>query len=345
MAFVCLGAVALLFMFVYWREGGLARIRVSLLMFALHSGLFYLGDNLVKHYIDNKLWHQTLWLLSFVVLQFFAFVLLRRAKFPQPERASCCCDQRRNEALMAEYRRFDKLLLRFSLLVISLYLPASNLMRPSPELELVMTHALALISFFLIALELYQLAWIRKQLEGESWIPILGADNQIVGRTPRSVMNDIQQLAIGEGTLPQVRLLAVTPDGMLYLERQKPCGALDAEQLVYDTPFADWLGEDDTAECVAQRMIDERFCGIRRVHPRALLPYRIRLGARNVLVSLMVVEIESPDLLHIDCRPIEGKWWSVEDVNALANERDFSTYLLNELPILMQTIFFAQRLR
>lgn len=344
-AFACLGVVALVFMFVYWREGGLAQMRISMLMLVLHSGLFYLGDSTIKHYIDNRLWHQTLWLVAFVLVQCIAFVAIRRGKFPRLERAACCCDQRRNEALMAEYIRFDKFLLRFSLLAISFYLPASSLMRPSPELELVMTQGLAVVSLVMIAFELYQLAWIRRQLERENWIPILDTDNQVVGRTPRSAMEDIQSLTIGEGILPRVRLLALTPDGMIYLERQKPCGAGEDAQLIYDTPFADWLSEDDRPESIAQRMIDARFCGIRRAHPRALLPYRIKLGERNILVSLMIVEIESPDLLHIDCRPIEGKWWSIEDVSALANEREFSTYLLNELPILMQTIFFAQRLR
>lgn len=318
-------------------EGAWDKAKLSLVGFAIHCCIFYLLHIVCKPYIWGDLWEQTLWLSSFVLCHIIASVVMRRNKFPKLQRPNCCCDKRRNETLVAEYVRFDKQLLRFSLMTIAIFLPCSYILRPSASIEFVMKHLLSVVSLGLIVFELYHLAWIRRRLSGETWIPVLDKENKSIGRIARSEVDTISD------TLPYVRLIAIS-QGMIYLERQSS-SCEEGKQPIYDTPFADYLCEDDTPEMIAQRMIDARFCGIRRVRPRRLLPYRCDSQSKSRLVYLMIVEIEEPRQLYIDCRPVEGKWWCIEHLKPIVEGRDFSTNVASEIPILEQTILLAQRLR
>lgn len=321
----------------YAWERRLAQEYVAILSLGLQSAIFYALIRLLVRYIDNDLWEQTLWMLSFVLIHLVAGVAIRRNKFPRLDQPSCCCDKRRFETLRAEYVRFDKLLIRICLWAIAIFLPFTYILRPSAVVELVMTHMLSLASFALIVVELYNLAWVRRRLTEENWIPVLDDQLQPEGRIPRSEVEG------ATGILPYVRLVAIS-QGMVYLERKEDCDT-QGEKPTYDTPFADYLCEDDTPESTAQRMIDARFCGIRRARPRRLLPYRIETPRGQRLVYLMVVEIEEPGQLYIDCRPVEGKWWCLSHLQPIVSQSDFSLYLESELPILEQTVFLAQRLR
>lgn len=336
-ALCVLGGLSLILIGLYARAGRLAEERIALLSLGLQAVLFYSLSWLLCRYIDNALTEQILWMLSFILVHLVAGVALRRNKLPRLEQPSCCCDKRRIETMRAEYVRFDKLLIKLCLGAIAIFLPFSYILRLSSVFELVIAHLLALGAVALMISELYNLAWIRQRLAGESWIPVLDDELHTAGRIPRS------EVMSATGIVPYVRLVAIS-QGMIYLERRIDCDT-EGESPLYDTPFADYLCEDDTPEHTAQRMIDARFCGIRRAKPRRLLPYRIDMPKGRRLVYLMVVEIEEPSQLYIDCRPVEGKWWCLEHLRPMVGHRDFSPYLESELPILEQTVFLAQRLR
>lgn len=328
--------IALALIASYHKEGRLGRSKLSLIGFALQCGGFALVAHFFSAYLVNALAKQVLWIVIFLILHALAAITIKRNKFPKLDGPTCSCDRRRNETLIAEYVRFDKLLVKLSLIALALYIPIAYLTPEGSVWELVFSHLLALASLAVILIELYHLAWLRKHLKAESWIPILGEQHTPVGRVSRS---DVEKVA---GIVPRVRLLAIS-QGMIYLERCPMVCCTD--EWAYDTPFSDWLSEDDSPESTAQRMIDARFCGIRRVRPKKLFPYRIEHNQQQQLIHLMVVEIEEPSQLYIDCRPVEGKWWSVEQLKPLLSESDFSDYLPSELDICEQTIFLAQRLR
>lgn len=274
-------------------------------------------------------------MLSFLGVQLLLYTLLKHNKFPCYPQGRCSCERRRNEALRAEYIRFDRFLIRFCLCAIVLCLACSVLMTKGWVLEIILSHSLSVVAMAILFFELLHLAWLRKRLLAEQWIPVLDEENRAIARVPRSDVDTVQR-----GILPCVRLLAMSC-GMLYLEQRKQEGGA----FVYDTPFEDWLSEGECPEEVAQRMIDARFCGIRRAIPRCLLPYRISTEGQTRLVYLMVVEIEEPSLLYIDCRPVEGKWWSLSELEGLITYSGCSPYLSSEWETLEQTLFLAQRLR
>ena len=85
------------------------------------------------------------------------------------------------------------------------------------------------------------------------------------------------------GRLPVVRLIALSRD-MIYLE-QSEAPSLPAAS-GYDTPFISWLTEGSRPDQVAQRLIDLRFCGIRRARPRFLLHYHEEINGQALSVYL-----------------------------------------------------------
>lgn len=327
----------------YARSGRLYRAKRSLVSFVLQLGLFYglgrLGEALVAPRQYLILWHQTLWTLSFLVMHLLVLWLIRRAKLPRPKTQCCGCARLREEAINAEYIRFDRWLITFCLWTVGLALPAVFVLPHSTPIEYLLCHALSLASALIILFELYHLAWLRRRLNEERWVSILNEQGRAVGRVARS------EIASAQGVLPAVRLVALSRE-MIYLERGLTLldclgdrQTTDAKRVYYDSPFCDWLSQDESPEAMAQRMIDARFCGIRRVRPRRLLPYRYQADSqRHLLVHLMLVEIPAPDLLYIDCSPLEGKWWSFGEVEALVGRPDCSPYLRNEWAIIASAL-------
>lgn len=291
------------------------------------------------------------------------FFLIRHNKFPRLSEPTCLCERWRNEALLAEYVRFDRFLLNFCLLAVMTCLLCSLLFSASWVLEIVLSHTLSFVAALIIGFELFHLAWLRKRLTQERWIPILDEANKPQGRIPRSEV----QPALG--VLPCVRLLVLSR-GMLYLERVPPFAnfarCLDrgersvsdlhprssvtgetynlspTEAMCYDTPFGDFLAEGESPEDLAQAMIDARFCGIRRAKPRRLMPYRIEVDMYRCLVHLMLVEIEDPAFLYIDCCPLEGKWWSLDEILALLLRGASSPFIESEWQTLLATLLRVQ---
>jgi hypothetical protein len=185
-------------------------------------------------------------------------------------------------------------------------------------------------------LESLHLIWVNKRLQHEVWIPVMNDKQQIIGRVPMTTPRSRQ------GRLPVVRLITTT-ERMVYLEQAERITLPSTSG--YDTPFIAWLTEGCQPEQVAQELIDLRFCGIRRAHPRFLLHYHETLDGQPLSVYLFSVEIEDPRLLLIDCLPTKGKWWPIEHVTPRLSERDFAPYLRSELPYLEQTVLLAHRLR
>lgn len=249
--------------------------------------------------------------------------------------SECCCSARRRAALLSAYRRNDRILIRFASITLAIALPLTYWAEDHGIVDSILSITIALTSLGIIALEMIYLVWTKRRLESEYWIPIYSDEHEILGRVPATLPRT------EVGRLPVVRLVAYS-QGMIYLEQKK--GQIE-EVKRYDTPFHTWLGEQGTPEQIAQWMIDERFCGIKRAKPRELLRYHHQEAEQALLVFLFAVEVESPDFLQIDCRPIEGKWWSLTELAPQIDQSGFSPYLCAELPLLEQTVLLAQRIR
>lgn len=333
---VCLLGSLILFAISYLR-GIKQESWIGLTSYLLQISMFAVLASLTPPLESPTLAYQVLWMLSFLLVHVLGLLLIRHNRFPKLQRPTCCCDKRRNETLFAEYVRFDRIVLRFCLFFIALYLPFIYLLDPSPRVELLLSFVLAIVASAAIILESVHLSWLKKHLRSENWLPIMNQHQEVIGRIAQSELD--QEV---EGYLPIVRLLAIS-QGMIYLEQVKSC--LSKKQEQYDTPFTDWLIEGDDPMQIAQRMIDARFCGIRRVKPRQLLPYHIEIGGRKLLVYLMVVTIDEPSQLYIDCRPIEGKWWSLDLLkDSLASGTSISSNIESEIPLVEQIVLLAHRL-
>lgn len=311
------------------RLPGLIRLALMTLCFALSNSYFFPG-------YTCHLSSQLLWLGWFIVehIVHHVYRLLFGFRIVGIDTDGCCCSQLRQRALMTAYIRFDKTLLWFTGIVLAIALPLVYFAQRSDILDKTLSVGIALAALGVIIVELIHLNWLKRQLLGEYWVPIIGANDQVLGRVPST------DVRTRHGRLPQVRLVAYS-SGMIYLERG--AGILDKETF-YDTPFREWQQEGEQLVDTAQRMIDKRFCGIRRAHPRLLLRYHHEEDGQDLLVYLFAVEIESPDLLLVDCLPIEGKWWCLQQLTPQIRHSDFSPYLCAELPLLEQTVLLAQRL-
>ena len=326
-------ASIILFIISYLR-GGLQENSIGLAGSCLQILIFLLLTYLCPKMDAQILVYQVLWMLSFISIHGLGLLLLRHNRFPRLSRPSCCCDKRRNETLIAEYLHFDRIALSFCLFSILLYVSVIVFVGLSHYGEILLSFALAGIA---ILLESIHISWLKHQLSKEHWVPIMNQHQEPIGRLALSEFNSEV-----DGYLPIVRLLAVS-DGMIYLEKGSSCISSNIER--YDTPFADWLEEGERPIDIAQRMIDARFCGVRRVAPRQLLPYLMEENNRRYLVYLFVVQIEDPTQLYIDCMPIEGKWWTLAHLKQATLSLEMSPNIQSEIPFIEQTVLLAQKLK
>ena len=329
-------ASVILFIISYLR-GGRQETSIGLVGSCLQILIFLLLTYLCPDMEAQILVYQSLWMLSFISIHGLGLLLLRHNRFPRLSRPSCCCDKRRNETLIAEYLHFDRLALSFCLFSIVLYVSVIVFVGLSHYGELLLSFALAGISGIAILLESIHISWLKHQLSKEHWVPIMNQHQEPIGRLALSEIDGGV-----DGYLPIVRLLSVS-DGMIYLEKGSSCVSSNIER--YDTPFADWLVEGERPIDIAQRMIDARFCGVRRVAPRPLLPYLMEENNRRYLVYLFVVQIEDPTQLYIDCRPIEGKWWTLAHLKQATLSLEMSPNIQSEITFIEQTVLLAQRLK
>lgn len=314
------------------RVPGLMRLGALALAFTISSAF-------VSSCSCCRLTSQMLWLGWFAIghIIYYMYKRWHGVKLIGYEEAVCCCTARRRQTLIEAYIRFDRQLLIWTLIVLAVMLPIIYFVHLSDFVKSVITMVIAFGAWMVIVIELLQLSWIRRKLSEEHWIPTISETGEVVGRVAETCATDV-----AEGRLPIVRLMAFT-DGMIYLERGQ--GIVETETIHLDTPFRSWLYEGTLPIEVAQQMIDQRFCGVRRARPRQLLRYHTEEGGQELLVYLFAVEIESPDLLQIDCQPIEGKWWSTDLLKLQLEHSEFSPYLCAELPLMEQTVLLAQRIK
>lgn len=278
---------------------------------------------------------QALLLVSYLLCSLLVALYRRWRDRRKPAEAELCI---RGRVLRVERLRFERVLVFFALSALC-FIGICFQFCPV-DLRGLLFWAGCFIAAFtwgVYALETAHLIWVQRRLVREAFIPVLDAERQIVGRVPASSPQTDQ------GRLPVVRLVA-TSRNMVYLEKrigEVPLPAMPG----CDTPFIAWLHEGWTPDELAQRMIDERFCGIRRARPRFLLHCHEMIGGQAVSVFLFGVTIDEPDQLLIDCLPQQGRWWPVEHLAAQSEHCLFSPYLLVEYPYLEQTLLLAERLR
>lgn len=231
------------------------------------------------------------------------------------------------------YRRFARALCFFALAVGALVVVLLYFRVPEWG-QWLLSFGIGLASLGILLLDVSHVAWVQTSRGQDYWIPVLDDNQRTIGRVASIHAKSVA------GRLPLVRLMALSGD-MIYLEQ---CSSQSG--LRYDTPFYTWLREAESPTDSAQIMIDSRFCGIQRAIPRQLLQYHtVGECGQALCVYFFAVEIESPDLLLVDCKPIEGKWWHLDHVAHMLGQNLFSHYLQAELPYLEQTALLARKLR
>lgn len=301
----------------------------SLFVLLLWGGLVVAMGETYAH----PLWMQSLLLFSYITSSLG--VALYRWGRGRSGTKNCACIHSR--ILREERLRFERILIAFALITMCAISGSVHLC--PEEHEVLLEYFAAFIAVFtwgVYTFETIHLLWVNRRLEREQWIPILSDTQQQVGRVP------LTQPKSDLGRLPVVRLMAVTGD-MLYLEQPEVAHLPAAAG--YDSPFTAWLPEGCSADQLAQLLIDQRFCGIRRARPRFLLHYHETLEGQPLHVYLYAVDISEPTELLIDCLPQRGRWWPLEHITSQLEQLTFSTYLRSELPYLEQTILLARRLR
>ena len=302
----------------------------SLFVLLLWGGLFLAVP---REFTEMPLGSQALLLISYLVSSII-MMLFRWFKAKRKIVSILCI---RGRILRVERLRFERILVISSLAGLIFQALCAQLC-PVEHRNLLHLASIFIILFTwaVYALESIHLIWVQRRLEREEWIPVLGDDQRPIGRVSKT------SPASKEGRLPVVRLLAISRD-MIYLEDSESHSLPNAAG--YDTPFLSWLTEGNRPEQVAQRLIDLRFCGIRRVKPRFLLHYHEQINSQALSVYLFAVDIAEPNQLLIDCLPTRGKWWPIDLLTSELERGAFARYLRTEYPYLEQTLLLAHRLR
>lgn len=271
---------------------------------------------------------QIVWLLLYLLWHIKRYFRLYWRSYQRANLKRQNCDQMRTTALRREYQRFDKMLLSYSFTTSML---GGILVTSSLPQYYHWIFGLTIVGsiWSIFVLELAYLVWMKRKLRIEYWIPVLNSEGFQIDRVP------LTSPTSSFGQMPLVRLIAFAKD-MIYLEL--------TDENKYDTPFVTWLYEGESPIATSQRLIDDRFCGIHRAQPRQTLSYRGVFGSQQTLTYLCVVELEDPNLLQIDCRPLIGKWWCVDHLNHKFSQNSLSNALAEEYIYLRQTVLLAQHL-
>lgn len=333
-AWIVVAAVLVCSTFLLWIVGALWTNRSvvgrSLFVLLLWCGLFVIAP---AELTSMPLGAQALLLVSYLISS-IAVMLYRWGKEHWKKASGLCI---RGRILRAERLRFERILVISSLAGLIFQALCAQLCPVEHRnlLHLASTFII-LFTWAVYAFESIHLIWVQRRLECEEWIPVLSDDQRPIGRVSKT------SSASEEGRLPVVRLLAISRD-MIYLEDSESHSLPNATG--YDTPFLSWLTEGNRPEQVAQRLIDLRFCGIRRVKPRFLLHYHEQINSQALSVYLFAVDIAEPNQLFIDCLPTRGKWWPIDLLTSELERGGFARYLCTEYPYLEQTLLLAHRLR
>ena len=333
-AWIAVAAVLLSSILFLWIAGALwsnrSIVGCSLFVLLLWGGLFLAVP---RELTEMPLGSQALLLISYLISSII-MVLFRWFKAKRKIVSGLCI---RGRILRAERLRFERILVISSLAGLIFQALCAQLC-PVEHRNLLHLASIFIILFTwaVYALESIHLIWVQRHLEREEWIPVLSDDQRPIGRVSKTTP------VSEEGRLPVVRVLAISRD-MIYLEDSESHSLPNTEG--YDTPFISWLTEGSHPEQVAQRMIDLRFCGVRRVKPRFLLHYHEQINDQALSVYLFAVDIAEPNQLLIDCLPTRGKWWPIDLLTSELERGSIARYLCTEYPYLEQTLLLAHRLR
>lgn len=283
------------------------------------------------------IWDMGLVLQQVLLLLWLPYNLWRIHRLRHQVEHVCCCQDRRKIALRRAFLSMRVRLLVASLVAILLGTQGVYLCSLSLPLQVSTCWLFAIFALGMVSLEIGFMCWMLSRLQEEYWVQVVDNQGNCVGTVPHSRIAEVRG-----GRLSQVRLIAISHE-LIYLEKRTPA---QGEAQVYDTPLVSWQTEGVSTLETAQDMIDARFCGIRRVYPRELLHYRGYQGTLPLYNHLYVVYIAEPSQLQIDCRPIEGKWWSLDQLREQMqmNPKEFALALHAEMPLLEETVLLVQKL-
>ncbi len=304
----------------------------GILSSSVHVFLPFCIQSLISFFSKGELtlFHQELiWITSFLVFSLSLRLLDYLISLQGKKEKGSCCAYCKSMFLHQKYyrKRLNILAIIFIVLLLtSRYLIDSSL------IEDYLLLSISIISAIILLIQSVHIYWLHFCLFEEKLIPILNERNETIQVVP---LSEIEQ--VKEGIIPVVRLI-VFSQGLIYLEQKYK----DSKQ--YDTPFTCYQKSGSKPQEHAQQMIDQRFCGLKRLRPKTLINYRFTIGNQKQLIYLFVAELSCPDLLHIDCQPIEGKWWHLNHLDIEQNHQLLSLELQEELPYLKETVLLAQKL-
>lgn len=333
-AWIAVAALLTLSMLLLWCMGALwvnrSVVGRSLFVLLLWGGLFLLSPEDV---MEHPLGAQALLLISYLISSIVVAAYRWAKEYLMKGQGLCI----RGRILRVERLRFERILVLSSLAGL-LFQGLCAQLCPVEHRDLlhIASTFIVLFTWAVYTIECIHLVWVQKRLDNEEWIPVLSDDQRPIGRVSKTTPE------YEGGRLPVVRLIALSRD-MIYLE-QSEAPSLPAAS-GYDTPFISWLTEGSRPDQIAQRLIDLRFCGIRRARPRFLLHYHEEINGQGLSVYLFAVDIAEPGQLLIDCLPTRGRWWPIDHLTPEIETGDFTRYLRSEYPYLEQTLLLARRLR
>lgn len=243
--------------------------------------------------------------------------------------------------MMLEYSQSLKSIMLIGLLILTLYITLEQILRVqvSTRTQTVLMLLPAAMGTLLYTYELIRLIWVKRELSKEEWISLADSQGEKIGQMPRSMQVHSRELDL---MLPVVRIIAYSQE-MIYLAHNKCCDLCESD--CYDTPFFSFIAPNMQADEQAQSLIDERFCGVKRVSPRNLLSYSQTYEGQERLVHLYLAQLDSPDQILCDNHPLKGKWWPIRQIEEQLASEIFSPFLQSELPYMQQTVLLAEQIK
>lgn len=193
-----------------------------------------------------------------------------------------------------------------------------------------------LIGLGLLFYEHIRLKILSGTLRKETWLPVLNEQGQVVGRIAQSIS---MRLSGGRFRHPVVRV-AVLYDGKVYLTKRGKEERVCPEML--DFPIRFFIPYKKTVEQALKERIDSLFNGV-ELYPRFLIRYSDEDENAKVLVSLHVLNIQTEEQFQQLKKQMDGKLWTVKQIEEELGGNLFSKYFLHEFPYLQSTVLIAEQ--
>lgn len=322
-------ALYLLFIISNRSKKGTTTLLIRSLFLGGLMAVAYLTRDIHTLRVEQSVFEQATWSLAGVL--YFAFLkgkdyyhILRGAK----AQGDCCA---KCKTLHIYYMHYRKMLSIYALFIV-IALTALSHSAFQLEIAKVLNYLTAIISLVICIIFTIHILYVKHYLQKENLVPILDKDFQVKRLVAESCIPSVKE----EGIIPIVRLISFSK-GMIYLE-------FNDEEQSYDSPFHSYQYAKSKPRAIAQQMILSRFCGFDKAEPRALINYMFGKDNSTLLIHLFVIELDSPEQLFIDCKPIEGKWWHIEELESLIPQGLLSLELTEEYSYLKETILLAKKL-